>query len=235
MPKLPDPLRAELAETVERILAPDIDLRALVQEMNTATGTVRTRAWIGANPVRFLKVSDINNALLKAVNEYEPDLTLFTDETGSPIYMKRWWLRRKPADDGHGQEGLYVHLFENDDPVGLHNHPWASASLLLRGGPIFEDTQDGTARIESRQIVVRPAEHRHRIRLQKKRVPHTGAEVPVPAVTLFCTGKRVQEWGFEQPDGSIKPVTSTTGQVPRRGEANTVPDSPGVATSHSKE
>ena len=48
MPKLPDPLRAELADTVEGILAPDVDLRALAREMDDATGAIRAVSWIPA-------------------------------------------------------------------------------------------------------------------------------------------------------------------------------------------
>lgn len=36
--RLPDTLRTELADGVERILGPDLDLQALAQEMDDATG-----------------------------------------------------------------------------------------------------------------------------------------------------------------------------------------------------
>ena len=212
MPRLPDALRTELADTVERILTPDVDLQALAHEMDHATGAIRTQSWIRPNGASIDQVSRINRAL-QGITTYEPDLSLLTDDEGSPVYMQRWWLRRGLTDDGHGQNGLYLHLFKNNDPVGFHNHPWPSASLLLHGGPIFEDTRHGTARIENRSIVLRPASHRHRIRLRPGPWPHDGS---IPATTLFQTGKRVQRWGFEQPDGSIKPVASKSGQVPRR-------------------
>ena len=215
MPKLPDPLRAELADTVEGILAPDVDLRALAREMDDATGAIRAVSWIRPGGASIDQVSEINRAL-KGVTKYEPDLTLLTADEGSPVYMRRWWLQRTLADDGHGQDGLYVHRFENNDPEGFHNHPWPSASLVLYGGPIFEDTQHGTAVIENRSIVLRPASHRHRIRLRPEPVLHDQTVSRIPAMTLFRTGKRVQRWGFEQPDGSIKPVNSKSGQVPRR-------------------
>ena len=215
MPKLPDPLRAELAKTVERILAPDVDLHALAREMDDASGAIRTQSWIRPGGASIDQVSGINRAL-ENVTTYEPDLTLLTADEGSPVYMRRWWLQRTLADDGHGQDGLYVHVFENNDPEGFHNHPWPSASLLLYGGPIFEDTRHRTALIEDRSIVLRPASHRHRIRLRPGPVLNDGSIRRIPAMTLFRTGKRVQRWGFEQPDGSIKPVASKSGQVPRR-------------------
>lgn len=216
MPQLPDPLRAELAETVERTLAPDIELEALAREMDDATGAIRTQSWIRPGGASIDQVSEIKRALFGSITGYEPDLTLLTADEGSPVYMRRWWLRRTLADDQHGQDGLYVHLFENNDPEGFHNHPWPSASLLLYGGPIFEDTRHGTAVIENRSIVLRPASHRHRIRLRPGPVLNDGSIKRIPAMTPFRTGKRVQRWGFEQADGSIKPVASKSGQVPRR-------------------
>ena len=93
-----------------------------------------------------------------------------------------------------------------------------AAGRLPRGrhGPIFEYTRHGTAVIENRNIVLRPASHRHRIRLRPGPVLNDGSIRRIPAMTLFQTGKRVQRWGFEQPDGSIKPVASKSGEVPRR-------------------
>ena len=215
MPKLHDALRRDLADTVERILAPNVDLEALAREMDDATGAIRTQSWIRPKGARIDQVNEINRAL-EGVTTYEPDLTLLTADEKSPVYMRRWWLQRTLADDGHGQDGLYVHIFENNDPEGFHNHPWPSASLLLYGGPIFEDTRHATAVIENRSIVLRPASHRHRIRLRPGPVLHDQTVSRIPAMTLFRTGKRVQPWGFEQPDGSIKPVASKSGQVPRR-------------------
>ena len=205
MPGLPDALRTELADSIERILGPDLDLQALAREMDDASGAIRTRAWIAPRLATVTQVNDVYDAL-QVMPGHEPDLTLLTAEAGSPVYMGRWWLRRELTDDGHGQNGLYLHVFENDDPEGFHNHPWPSASLLLGGGPIFEDTRHGTTLIENRSVVLRPAMHRHRIRLRQGPVLHDGSVGRIPAMTLFATGRRVQQWGFEQQDGSIRPA-----------------------------
>ena len=166
------------------------------------------RTWaLLAQPAGLSQVVEVNRALLPVAG-HDPDVTLLTGNQGSPVYMRRWWLRRRTTSDRHGDGGLYVHVFHNDDPEGLHNHPWASASLLLSGGPIFEDTRDGTAVIQNRDIVLRAAAHRHRIRLRHGPVLHDGSESRLTATTLFCTGPRVQEWGFEQPDGSVKPIAN---------------------------
>ena len=217
MTSLPDALRTELADTVERILAPDVDLHALARKMDDANVANPARTWTRVQPAGMDLVFKVNRALLP-VTDHEPDVTLLTAGQGSPVYMRRWWLRRRTTGDGDGDGGLYVHVFDNDDPEGFHNHPWPSASLLLYGGPIFEDTSDGTAVIDNCDVVLRAAPHRHRIRLRQGPTLLDGSETRLPAMTLFCTGQRVQEWGFEQPDGSIKPVAErqeSTGIAPR--------------------
>ena len=191
MPRLPDTLRTELADTVERILAPDLNLRALAREMDDASGAIRTRSWIAPVAATPDQVIEVDHTL-QIVTEHDPDLTLLTADAGSPVYMNRWWLRRKLTAAGEGQDSLYVHRFENNDPEGFHNHPWPSASLLLHGGPIFEDTRHGTTVIENRSVALRPADHRHRIRLRQGPVLHDGSIARIPAMTLFATGRRVQ-------------------------------------------
>ena len=69
-------------------------------------------------------MSEINRAL-EGVTKYEPDLTLLTSDEGSPVYMRRWWLQRTLADDGHGQDGLYVHRFEKQRPGRFPQPPVA--------------------------------------------------------------------------------------------------------------
>ena len=175
-------------------------------------GAIRTRPWIRAQSAGLDQVIEVNRAVLP-ITDHEPDLTLLTAGEGSRVYMRRWCLRRQLAGNGYGQDGLYVHVFDNDDPEGFHNHPWPSASLLLSGHPIFEDTTHGTTIIENRSIVLRPTAHRHRIRLRHGPVMRDESASRLTATTLFCTGKRVQEWGFEQPDGSIKPVGNVETEV----------------------
>lgn len=99
MPRLPNALRTELTDTVERILAPDLDLQALTREMDDASGRIRTRSWIAATAASIEQVTRVNEAL-RAITEYEPDLTLLTADAGSPVYMNCWWLRRELTDEG---------------------------------------------------------------------------------------------------------------------------------------
>ena len=46
-------------------------------------------------------------------------------------------------------------------------------------------------------VCLRPAGFRHRLALVE------GLGGPQPAVTLFATGNRAGDWGFEEADGSI--------------------------------
>lgn len=67
--------------------------------------------------------------------------------------------------------------------------------------------------------MLRPAAHRHRIRLRHGPVTRDESVSRLTATTLFGTRRRVREWGFEQPDGSIKPVAKgqkSTATAPRR-------------------
>ena len=154
------------------------------------------------------------------MRDYRPDLVLRTAGADSPVYMSRWWLRREMVSETEGQYGLYVHVFENNDPEGFHDHPWASASLLLDGGPVYDQTPRGMSIIHNGDLFLRPATYRHRIRLSPDPSPGARADARQGAVTLIATGHRSKPWGFERPDGSIEHVASVPaddgGPLPRR-------------------
>ena len=204
---MPDRIRAELAEQITTLLARQADLPALAREMDNAAGSLRTRSWhhVGAvTPEQLRHVLDIANE----ARDYRPDLVLRTAGADSPVYMSRWWLRREMVSETEGQYGLYVHVFDNDDPDAFHDHPWPSASLLLDGGPIFDQTPRRTSVIHNGDLFLRPATHRHRVRLSPDPSGAAGANNRQQAVTLIATGHRAKPWGFERPDGSIEHVAS---------------------------
>lgn len=91
--------------------------------------------------------------------------------------------------------GIYLHHFLNSDPDNeLHNHPFdVSYSLILTGGYIEHRRHEGSD-IVSR--ILTPGctntirhDHFHRVELIEK-----------DAWTLFIAGKRIQDWGFWDPD-----------------------------------
>ena len=93
---------------------------------------------------------------------------------------------------------LYLHTYvDSDDERVLHDHPWWSVSLCLKG-ELREYFQVGNSklpevrRIRAGRVVVRGPEFSHRLALDSRR-----------AVTLFLTGPRVRLWGFHCPQGWI--------------------------------
>lgn len=106
-------------------------------------------------------------------------------EPSSPL-MIRWVLFRCEAF------GIYVHKFlRSDHERALHDHPWPFVAIILKGGYREEHDQtiDGRPIIEWRwpgQILLRPAEWRHRIILS----PGT------TSWSLCLVGRRCRRWGF---------------------------------------
>ena len=74
--------------------------------------------------------------------------------------------------------------------------------------------------IHNGDLFLRPATHRHRVRLSPDLSSGARADARQGAVTLIATGRRSKPWGFERPDGSIEQVASRPGDggepLPRR-------------------
>lgn len=97
--------------------------------------------------------------------------------------------------------GIYLHFFYSSDYAkALHDHPWSSLSVILDGG-YFEHQQFGTVPgFKMGMIIWRPpgsviyrsAETLHRIEKPD------GVE---RIVTLFITGRRRRQWGFDCKEG----------------------------------
>lgn len=103
-------------------------------------------------------------------------------------YLLRWHLVPR-----NRWFNIYLHKFLRDDEdIALHDHPWWSVSVLIRGR-YTEWTQRGQAcRVyRAPRIRVRSATFAHRISL-------TPGET---AWTIFVTGPTVREWGFHCPKG----------------------------------
>lgn len=123
-----------------------------------------------------------------------PDLIIAPD--GNP-YLFRWYLT--PHNQQYGN--VYFHLQVGDDPERpLHDHPWANASNILRGGyverlqivppkgRVFEITR------RPGEFIARDATEAHHLRLAPG-VPYT--------MSIFSTGPRTRTWGFWYPDGWV--------------------------------
>lgn len=115
-------------------------------------------------------------------------------------YVHRWWVipRNKVCN-------IYLHLFlRDDDDCALHDHPWDNASLVLASGynevvPVDVLEPAGlTKSIERRpgDLIRRTAEDAHRVVLRRDEHGR-----PIPAWSLFMTGKLRRTWGFWCPKG----------------------------------
>lgn len=121
-------------------------------------------------------------------------------------YMRRWWIIPR-----NRFFNIYLHnILRPDDDRALHDHPWASCSIILRG-LYYEHTPDGKFKIRKPGMIrFRKATAAHRIslfgigyrgELDKKTGRPVFTECYRPAWTLFITGPKVREWGFHCPKG----------------------------------
>jgi len=104
----------------------------------------------------------------------------------SDPYLLRWFLIPR-----NRWFNVYLHKFmRSDDDRALHDHPWWSLSLLLKGQYV-NHTPDGSAIRRRFSIMLMNATSPHRVELLDAN----------PVWTLFITGPRVREWGFWCPQG----------------------------------
>ena len=81
---------------------------------------------------------------------------------------------------------IYLHKFlKSDDDRALHDHPWWSLSIALRGTAWEERSDILYPRfITQGDVIFRRALYRHRMIIEE------------PFWTLFITGPVIREWGF---------------------------------------
>lgn len=127
-------------------------------------------------------------------------------------YMFRWWLtpwsgvaRTIPDEQKIAWQwfvsrlpGVYLHfIVRSDDDRALHDHPWANASIVLRGGYIEHTIRKGG--IHGRRlrvagdVVFRLARSAHRLE-----IIDAG-----PCWSLFVHGFQLRHWGFHCPHGWV--------------------------------
>ena len=95
--------------------------------------------------------------------------------------MHRWFLIPR-----NRFLNVYLHRFmRSDDDRALHDHPWQSVSLLLKGA-YLEVLDRGEHAWAAPAIIFRAAEHRHRLVLVEGQ----------PVWTIFITGRKLRDWGF---------------------------------------
>ena len=105
-------------------------------------------------------------------------------------YLLRWWLiPRNPILN------VYLHCFKrSDDDRALHDHPWASCSILLRGQYVEHTIAAGG--IQHRQLL-----QAGQIRIRwSGRFAHRIELTSGDCWTVFITGPRYRAWGFHCPE-----------------------------------
>lgn len=109
-----------------------------------------------------------------------------TGLNGSEYLVRRYLLPKNKFFN------VYLHKFlGSDDDRALHDHPWFSFSIILKGN-LIEHLPDGSELLLNRwSIKFRPPKYLHRIELPEG----------TTALTLFITGPVVRTWGFVCPQG----------------------------------
>lgn len=88
---------------------------------------------------------------------------------------------------------VYLHdIRKSDDDRAFHDHPWFNTSFLIEGRYI-EHTPEGSIERKAGDFVSRGANQLHRLEV----IPGESA------ISLFITGPKVREWGFECPQGWV--------------------------------
>ena len=106
----------------------------------------------------------------------------------SDPYLRRWHMIPR-----NRWLNVYLHhIRRSDDDRALHDHPWHSASVVLKG-EYLEVTERRRRVYRAGSVIFRRATHAHRLVLHR----------PVAAWTLFITGPHRREWGFHCPQGWV--------------------------------
>ena len=130
------------------------------------------------------------------------------DEEICGDYLHRYYLVPK-----NRFLNVYLHRFREPDPGrDLHDHPWWSVSIVLKGRYV-EQYAEGS------EIQSRTTGGLRFLRLRRPTARHTITRVsPGGCWTLFITGPKVREWGFHTPEGWVH--NQAYDEAARRGSAS---------------
>lgn len=134
----------------------------------------------------------------------EPDLEL--KRIDGETYLKRWWIIKR-----NNVFNVYLHQFlHSDDDRALHDHPYRSLSIILKGGYWEHRRNRPLIWRGPGSCILRGATAAHRVELDtdtaqsvwdRDEYVWNRTSVDKPAWTLFITGPRVRSWGFWCPTG----------------------------------
>lgn len=112
-------------------------------------------------------------------------------------YMHRWHILPRNAI-----QNLYLHHLLRDDEDVFHDHPWDSTSFIIKGG-FIEHTPEGSFQRRAGDVIHRKAEDLHWLELRKDPLQ--------TSVSLFFTGPKRRDWGFQCPERGWVPWQQYTG------------------------
>jgi hypothetical protein len=114
-------------------------------------------------------------------------------DVGDPeLYLERFYILKTPWVEA------MIHRFHLSDEEVLHDHPWASCSVILETGYeefVYENGETKSYFRPAGYIGTRKATDLHRVQLAE------GTKGKV--WTLFITFKRVRKWGFLTEQGWV--------------------------------
>lgn len=142
----------------------------------------------------------IRKAMLRRADDIclsrAPDVVL---EHGGKAFLARWWLLPR-----NRFMNVYLHRFTDSDPGrDLHDHPWASLSLLLRGE--LHERLVGSRRPHENIHCMVPVTQGC-VRFRRATFAHRLDVPPVfgrAPLSIFITGPWLRSWGFHTSDGWV--------------------------------
>lgn len=134
-----------------------------------------------------MKIKWLARCIYKLKPKRDPDFIIKEPFT----YMHRWYIIPR-----NNWLNIYWHQYWGpDEDRALHDHPWKSLSLCLNG-ELFE--QIGTYEVEKSRVIYQ-GDLVYRSETFAHRVSPMAQDGSV--VTLFCTWRKVRDWGFYCPQG----------------------------------
>jgi hypothetical protein len=138
--------------------------------------------------MQWMTTNEQDMAAALRMVETPADETLVHPQHGP--YLEKWLYDR--SDDGSAR---HVHRFlRSDADDEMHDHPWASRSIILSGG-YWEVTPLGRIWLGEGSTSIRQATDLHRVEIEPGIIP----------ITMFEHGPRTNEWGFVGADGRKVP------------------------------
>lgn len=137
-----------------------------------------------------LELSRLPNALGR-----KPDFVI--GSVNDP-YLLRWWIIPR-----NRFFNLYLHNVRRDDEDrALHDHPWWNVSIVLKG-TLAEVRPEKPIRVLARfRPYFRAPTQLHRLVVGSCRDAADDIPFPKNVWTLFITGPRLRDWGFQCPEDS---------------------------------